>query len=162
VNARQFQARVIRPALAWLELDGEAAEALLLGTALAESGLAALVQAGGGPALGVYQIEPATHKDIWESYLAFRPSLAGRVRGLAAQRWPGPRMDEELVGNLYYASAIARVHYLRVPEPLPDAGDLAGLAGYWKRHYNTARGGGTEAHFIEAWRAHLGPPAGGG
>ena len=64
LDPRQFAERVIRPALVKLRLQSPAAEALLLGTAVVESGLSALVQAGGGPALGLYQIEPATHADI--------------------------------------------------------------------------------------------------
>lgn len=50
-----------------------------------------------------------------------------------------------------YASAMAGVHYLRVPERLPADGHVADLARYWKRHYNTSGGKGSEEHFVEAW-----------
>jgi len=39
-----------------------------------------------------------------------------------------------------------------VPAPLPDAGDLGGLARYWKRYFNTPKGAGTAAGFIESYR----------
>jgi len=150
VDPRDFLDCVIRPVLARLALGGAAAETLLLGTALHESGgLRRLRQAGGGPALGLYQIEPATHADILENFLAFRPDLAARVAGLAAQ-WPG--RVEQLATNPAYATAIARIHYRRRPEPLPEAGDIAALGRYWKRHYNTGRGRGTAEAFIESWR----------
>ena len=63
LNLDHFRADVIQPTLAHLDGDdaprfqGLAAENLLLGTALVESGLHYLHQLGGGPALGIYQIE---------------------------------------------------------------------------------------------------------
>ena len=139
MNSTDFLKGVIKPTLAWLHLESPAAEALLLGTALAESGLQYLFQLGGGPALGVYQMEPATHDDIWKNYAAFRPALAQRVVELLAP-WMHEDIDQ-LVGNLPYATAMARLHYLRVSEALPETPQ--GMARYWKRHYNTASGAGT-------------------
>ncbi len=137
LDPHAFRRQVIRPALIKLGLHSSAAEALLLGTALSESGLVHLVQTGGGPARGLYQIEPATHRDIWLSYLAYRPSLAERVLGLAAGARPGAG---QLVWNLGYATAIARLVYYRVPDPLPAADDLESLARYYKAHFNTVKG----------------------
>jgi len=146
LDPEQFRLRVIRPSLKRLGLHSLAAELLLLGTAITESKLSALVQKGGGPALGVYQIEPATHTDIWRNYLAYRPVVAARVLTLAAG---GVGRSEQLVWNLAYATAIARLVYRRRPEPMPAAGDVPGLAAYWKAHFNTAAGRGTAAKFIE-------------
>ena len=146
----QFRVEVVRPVLVHLGLHSAAAENLLVGTALHESGgLRWLRQLGGGPAFGVYQIEPSTHDDIWRNYLHFRPKLNDRVARLAAHQ---PTRPEQLIPNLAYATAIARVHYLRVPARLPDAGDLGGLALYWKRHFNTPAGAGTAAGFVESYR----------
>lgn len=144
LDPAQFRAGALRPALRRIGLWSPAAEALLLGTALVESGLVWLRQRGGGPARGLYQVEPATHDDIWDRFLAHRPGLAGRVGGLAA---PQPRV-EQLEWNLGYASAIARLVYYRRPEPLPAADDLEALAAYWKAHFNTARGRGRSADFV--------------
>lgn len=71
---------VIRPALAVIGLQSVAAEQLLLGTAAAESRLGTyLHQQGNGPALSPWQIEPATHEDVWRNVLAFKPGLRGLV-----------------------------------------------------------------------------------
>ena len=51
------------------------------------------------------------------------------------------------------ACAMARCQYLRVPAPLPTAPEVDKLAAYWKTHYNTPGGGGTSAHFVQAWQA---------
>jgi hypothetical protein len=145
----QFCELVVRPAL--MHLDplipyGVAAEELVLATAVAESRLEALRQLGHGPALGVYQMEPATHDDIWDNYLAFRPELARRVSQLVAER---PDRLQQLMTNLAYATAMCRVHYRQAPEPLPPAENLEAQAAYWKAHYNTEAGAGTVARFVE-------------
>lgn len=141
----EFLREALRPALARLRLGSPAAERLLLGTALTESGLVHLRQAGGGPARGLYQIEPATHRDLWRHYLAYRPVMAARLLRLAAPGGPG---DAQLVWNLGYATGVARLIYRRRPAPLPAAGDLEGLARYWKAHFNTAAGKGRVADFL--------------
>ncbi len=139
----QFRRLVIHPALQAIGLYSPAAERLLLGTALTESGLRRLHQVD-GPALGIFQIEPATHADVWANYLAYRENLASRVASLASEQ---PRLDQ-LVWNLAYATAIARLIYYRRPEPLPAAADLAGLARYWKAHFNSALGAGSAEDFL--------------
>lgn len=155
ILASQFRARVIVPVLGYLgaPFDSPAAIELLLGTAIQESGLLQLAQVPNGPALGVYQIEPATHDDVLTNFVAPRPSVQGRIRGLAAAT---PDRDQQLVTNLAYATAIARMIYFRAPDPLSSATDIAGLAAYWKAHYNTAGGAGTEADFIANYHAFTG------
>ena len=140
---------VIRPTLGVIGLESEAAEQLLLGTAAVESRLGSYLVQVGGPALGIYQIEPATHRDVWESWLNYKKPLADRVRLTMTQ---GGIADEMLVGNLCYATAIARVIYRRRKEPLPQAGDLFGLAAYWKAHYNTHAGKGRIEDFVTTYR----------
>lgn len=147
-----FRLAVVRPVLMQLSLWSQAAENLLLGTAVQESGLRYLRQLGRGPALGVYQIEPATHDDVWTNFLAFRPALAESLSRLAA---PVPDRRTQLVLNLAYATAMARLIYWRRPEPLPEADDVAGLARYWKAHFNTVLGRGTVAAFILNYKEHV-------
>lgn len=154
LDVRQFRDLIVRPVLQALDAYSDAAEALLLGTAAQESRFVYLRQLGGGPALGLYQMEPATHDDIWNNYLRYRNDLSGRVN-----RWlvPGHDRHDQLVWNLAYATAMCRMHYRRVPVALPAANDVAGLAAYWKAHYNTAGGAGSEAEFIENFdRAGIG------
>ncbi len=75
----QFRANIVRPTLEAVGAHNRAAEDLVLGTALQESNLRYLRQLNDGPARGVYQMEPATHDDIWENYLAFRAELSAHV-----------------------------------------------------------------------------------
>lgn len=95
---------------------------------------------GPGPALGAFQMEPATHADILGNFLATRDSLeravkaTGRVRNLH---------ERHLTYNLRYAATMTRIHYFRVPKGLPKMGDHIALGAYWKKYYNTPRGAGT-------------------
>jgi hypothetical protein len=162
-NPKGFVDEVITPALEALGLDGDlqAATELLLGTAMQESGLVFRKQLGGGPARGLFQMEPATHDDIWANFLKFRAALAAKVRQFLA----GREVDaEELIDNDRYAAAMARIQYYRMgqivgKDPVPDATDIAGMADYWKTYYNTAGGAGAPAQFVANWEAHHGPIA---
>ena len=128
-----------------------------MGTALQESGLLSLRQIH-GPALGPFQLEPATHEDIWANYLAHNPGLSSLVTALSIPA-AHVELENELMGNLWYAAAMCRVFYRRVPEALPAAGDLAGQAAYYKLHYNTPAGAATTDEYIANWRAAF--PVGG-
>jgi hypothetical protein len=142
---------VIRPVLKDLDLWSVEAEQLVLGTACQESKCGEyLVQLGGGPALGIYQMEPATHDDIWRNYLPGR-AIKYKISDFAFNA--GLDADE-MIGNLYYATAMCRIHYLRVPEKIPVG--LHPQAAYWKKYYNTPLGAGTINEYINSWERFVG------
>lgn len=153
LDTEDFTVCIIRPTLLHLDLWSKAAELLLLGTALTESNLRYLRQKKGGPGLGLYQIEKITHDDIWKSYL----DKLTKVKLKAKVTWLTSRipLEEQLTHNLAYATAIARVIYWRKPAKLPEAKDIAGLAKYWKTHYNTHLGAGKEEDFVRKLTPHL-------
>lgn len=151
---------IIAPALAQVaDMSGlthicsDAAEDMVLGTAAVESEFTALHQIGGGPALGLWQIEPRTARDVWDNYLGFRPKLAGAVASLTHA---GSR-DQQLADNLKYAAVMCRLIYLRCPRPLPRQGNIHGYAVYWKAFYNTALGKGDPAKFVATWSRLIAP-----
>jgi hypothetical protein len=147
---------VIRPTLARLPFGDAprgAAENLLLGTIAQESGAQYLAQYPTGPALGFFQMEPATHQDILTNFIEVRPALKAAVDGLAAA---DPARDSQLVTNVAYATAVARCLYRRIPNPLPLANDVAGLAAYYKQFYNTPLGAATTYDFIANYSRCIG------
>lgn len=120
--------------------SSQAAANLLAYTFLAESGGGEYVaQIGGGPALGPFQMETATHDDCWVNYLDFQKALVVVGRALACGSVPSA---PQMAGNWSYAAFMARVKYIRAPQALPAANDPAGLVGAWKTIYNTAGGAG--------------------
>jgi len=141
---------VIRPTLKKLNLWSESAENLLLGTAAQESQMGKYLRQINGPALGIFQMEPSDHNDIWSNYLMYRGELMSAILKLTV---PNMMRTEQLGWNLRYAAAMCRIHYLRVPEPLPNADDTAGLACYWKNHYNTHLGKGTVEEWVKSYTA---------
>lgn len=146
MDSNQLRFLVVRPVLEHIGLHSEAAENLVMGTAAQESRLKYIHQLGNGPAKGLFQMEPATHDDIWGNFLEYRDDTAGLVLDYFAGGKPDA---DQMVWNMAYACAMCRVHYLRVPEGLPAADDIDGLAAYWKEHYNTHLGAGTVEEFIE-------------
>lgn len=154
INFEQLREYVVIPTLSNLGMYSEAAEQLVMGTIAQESDGTFLKQIGGGPALGIIQMEPATHKDIWLNFLKYTDCLAGDLRELVSAEADeafesrGYPDELELMTNLKYAVAMCRVHYWRKPQSLPDANDINGLAEYWKEHYNTFKGAGTVRQFI--------------
>lgn len=157
LDAQQLRELIVRPTLQYIGLHNPAAENLVLGTALVESGAKFIKQVGGGPALGICQMEPETHDDIWANYLRYKPELAQKLQGLMTSA-EITRGAAEMIGNLYYAFGMTRVHYLRAPDRLPASADVVGMARYWKRYYNTPLGAGTvekaEPYFrVACWEA---------
>ena len=152
MDIQQFRLYIIRPALEALGMGGDASEELLLGTAIQESRIKYLHQLGGGPAKGLFQMEPVTHDDIWNNWLEFRTDIANDIKSWTSTVAPnGHPHSDELIWNLMYAAMMCRIHYRRVSAPLPAAGDLPAQAAYWKKWYNTELGAGTEAEYIEHW-----------
>ena len=142
---KQIRSMVVQPALKKLKLWSPSAEELVLGTAIVESGLTYLKQHGDGPALGLWQVEPATHDDLYTNFLNFRPELGSKLIELRAA---GLSLDENLATNLMYGAAVCRLCYYRKPDALPEAGDIEGQANFWKQHYNTIFGAGTVSKYV--------------
>ena len=142
-------ARVITPAL-FFSMDTPTARVLLLAIALQESGLSARVQAGGGPARGLWQFErggcagvlkhPATR-----SQAKFVCDLADVDPSPEGLHW---RIEHDDV----LACRAARLLLWTDPRPLPAIGDAAGAWAlylrtwrpgrprpeHWPEHYATA------------------------
>jgi hypothetical protein len=117
---------------------------LLLLTAAQESHMGTYIEQVGGPALGIFQMEPNTHDDIYANFVKYKDTLGDYLKYTFKDC-----TAERLRYDLRYQIVMARLHYYRVPEALPDADDDWGLAHYWKDHYNTHLGAGTPkvAHF---------------
>ena len=147
---------LIQVVLMNIGLHSEAAEDLIIGTFAQESHLGKYIrQIGRGPALGVGQMEPRTHDDIWRNYLKYKTIYTWfkDMKEAYVVMSDGASIpdSEQLEWNLAYMICMTRVHYLRVSERLPEEGDLPGYARYWKRYYNSYLGAGTPEEFLSNW-----------
>lgn len=137
---------------------------LILMTALHESGgLKYKRQVGGGPALGYGQMESATHEDLYVNYLRYRPLVMLTVKqfldGADTYETAGVEIPypELLVNNDVYCILMMRLHYLRVPQPLPKAtadNYLRDLSEYCKEHYNKT-GKATPEKYLEDYLLYM-------
>jgi len=152
INTKQLIELIIQPTLKDLNLYSLAAEQLLAGTCAQESGMGTyLAQVPSGIAKGLWEMEDATHNDIWANFLKYNPNLENDVLHFSVTSIPLP---SNLIFNLAYACAMARIHYLRVKEALPAANDIPALARYYKLYYNTPNGAATEQQFIDNWNKY--------
>ncbi|MHA1447880.1 MAG: hypothetical protein ACTSP4_00470 [Candidatus Hodarchaeales archaeon] len=153
INCEQLKKYIVEPTCKELGMYSESAVNLLLGTAAQESHLGTYIkQIGGGPALSIYQIEPATERDVWDNYMKYHDDIKEKISKFIIIPLSGV---DNLIGNLFYATAIARLLYSRHIEALPRADDISGLAIYWKKYYNTEIGAGTIEQFIENYHIYI-------
>ena len=151
MDADQFRTDVLRPPLKVVGggFWSMQAESLLLGTAAMESLLKYVRQFKNGPALSLMQIEPATYLDACRYLNQRQPQLRDRILDACyLQAFPPP---SALIWNMRLAALIARTIYWMVPEPLPDANDLVGIANYYIKYYHKSTNS-TVSEFLDAWK----------
>lgn len=134
-DRNQFRSLIRRTLVAFdPALVSDAAVELLMGTAAQESGLGVyLRQVGGGPALGVFQIEPSTFEYLKKRFGPRYPELIARD-------------VDELEWDVRLSIIMARLKYRSIKAPLPE-NNVHALADYWKKFYNTELGDGTTTEF---------------
>lgn len=121
---------------------------LCLGTIAQESAYGKYrKQIGGGPGLGIVQMEPTTFNDCVDNYLQYRPELANKIKQVSGVKYFNA---SDVENNDKLAICMMRVKYMRDSKPIPN--DLNGLAAYWKRVYNSIHGAGKESEFIHNYK----------
>lgn len=145
MNPKQLLEAIIRPALACLgsQYCTQSAVILLLATAAQESLCGEYVGQVGGPALGIFQMEPATYQDTLAR--SHEPRLLA------------PHYAKRMVYDMRYATQMARLKYWLAPDPLPAPEDMCGMWQYYKRVWNTALGDTTMTEFYFHWREFVRP-----
>lgn len=155
LNCKQFQEYIVKPTLDKLVMNSDAAVELLLFTCAVESVGGSYLKQIKGPALGIYQMEPATYNDIWQNFIKGNQNLLLQF-GLHFNAYQMPP-EERLIYDLEFATAMARVHYKRVPKPLPDPAIPNDIWEYYKKYYNTAKGSaerGADLALYEKFKAN--------
>ena len=154
LNANQLSNLIIKPALRDLNLFTEEATTLLLFTCAVESNGGSYVAQENGPALGIYQMEPNTYADIWQNFIMNKSDIKLQlVHNFEAFRMPS---EERLIYDLRFATAMARIHYARVKEPIPNPADIGQIYRYYKTYYNTTLGAATLEKCLALYNAFIG------
>lgn len=138
LNIKQFRELIIKPSLNAIQAWSQDAEELLVFTCAVESLGGTYIHQVNGPALGIYQMEPDTHNDIWENYISGKPSLMLMLNtNLGFSNF---LYSDRMIYDLKYATVMARIHYMRVKEKLPSAENVEDIWTYYKKYYNTEHG----------------------
>ena len=130
-----------------MEMYSDDAVSMVMRTGFAETGFRHLKQMGDGPAIGFFQSEPNTIKDIWVNYALYRPNVRDCLLTLG---YDEPDIEYRVMSNIALQVAFCRLQYRRDRYAIPSTDDIEGQAKYWKRVYNTKLGKGTIEHFIKA------------
>ncbi len=137
-DCSQFRSLIIEPVLSKLQIYSKDAEELLVFTCAAESLGGTFLHQVSGTALGIYQMEPNTYTDIWINYIRARNRMATLMAlHMGCNRIPD---SDRMIYDLHFATAMARIHYMRVSGKLPDGKDSEALWEYYKKFYNTEKG----------------------
>ena len=116
MNPKQLRELIIRPTLHTLNAWSPAAEDLMMGTAAQESHCGRYIRqvgcSGMVGAFGVWQMELATARDIYDNYLRYKPELKVAVEKL---RGAGQSITDALTSNLAYACAWGHPHRFSGP-----------------------------------------------
>lgn len=143
-----YKTDIVRPALKICDMWSPSAENIIVGTALAESGLRYVKQFKGGPALSWLQIEPATYNDTIR-YLNTRQTKI-RDKILAACYLETFPEASALIWNLRLSILIARTIYWMAPDPLPHSESVEAMAEYYIKYYHRSNKA-KAANYIYAW-----------
>lgn len=137
--AQDVRTLVIRPALQSVDLYSKWLDSLVFGTGLCESNYSALKQRQ-GPALGFFQVEPATYADDVVYLTELNPKLGNRI--LKDFKWEKFPIPNEVVWNIRFAAVMCAVHYLR--HQIPVNYNALFLYQIYKKYYNSIHGASTQ------------------
>ncbi|WP_215745184.1 hypothetical protein [Gluconobacter sp. P1C6_b] len=154
LNLSQIKRLWIRPALQAIGLDDPAHVNIVTGIGLVESGYVWLEQLHGGPARGFWQMEPASHDDIWKNSLP-APCRSKIASGLNRLLYGQPHSADLMIALPLYGAGMCAVKVLLAPEPIPAADDAAGQARYHKRWYNSPLGAASVMANISDFQAAI-------
>ena len=163
MNPQQLYDYIIKPTHEYMGGSYASKEAnfLSLCTAAIESNCGEYIKQRNGPALGIWQMEPATHNDIWENCDACYDDLGQSVIKLALCNHEGHIFNGEndLINSPKYACAMARLKYSMDHHPLPKLTgdnnvDSRAFFDYYKRVYNTELGASTFKKWCNALAAN--------
>ena len=148
MNPQQLHDLIIKPTLEYMggNYYSKDSSFLLLCTSAIESDCGYYIKQINGPALGIWQMEPATELDIWENCDAIKTEFGQIIVNLAPPY--SDLADGDLIDSPKYACAMARLKYSMNPNPLPkltgdNNADSRAFYDYYKRVYNTELGAST-------------------
>lgn len=167
MNTEQLLELIITPTHKYMggNYQSDSADLLSLSTAAIESDCGYYIKQVNGPALGIWQMEPATHYDIWDNCDALNnPKFLQVIYKLDVSINPSNYDDDTeahncLIHSNGYACLMARLKYSMDSKALPEITgdrilDVHNFYHYYKRIYNTELGKSTFAKWQVKMEKH--------
>ena len=98
-------------------------------------------QIGGGPALGVYQMEPATLQCLKDNYIKYHPEFK--------------QYSEGSLLDMKYATMVCALQYLRYIDIIDIPGTRWGWWLVYKKYYNSYKGKTTKEAYMSKARRYI-------
>jgi len=157
------------------DLYSRDAEEILMLTCAAESNMGKYIkQVGGGPALGIFQCEPATLE--WandkleqkqdKAYYKYKDALLEEDK-LFYLKWNKIYIQTNILADTDHQKlrfmcnildqiiAARLVYYFKTPKALPSYKDVQGMAEYYKKYYNSILGAATVEGTIAKYNKYV-------
>lgn len=131
----------------------EDAVELLMMTAAQETLLGKYIRQVRGPALGVFQMEPGAYNHLFNNYIT-RGDKEWLHNAYELYISYGASWRDRMMADIPYQIVLARIYYLRYPEPLPSSSDREAMAQYYKRYWNTSLGKATVEEAIARYERY--------
>ena len=155
IECSQLRDYIIKPSLQLINMYSEGSEELLVAICAQESSGGRYLKQIGGPALGIFQMQPSTHDNIWTKYL-LNSDKEKTINTLGYTVLKGCRYiisppAEVMIHNLYYATMMARCFWLGFEGLIPDKNDLDGIWDIYKEYWNTEDGAAIQSKFFSSY-----------
>ncbi len=131
-----LSAKIVRPTLLAIDLYSQEAEHLVLATAMMERSL----KTNKVDDTGIFSICQSMHNDLWTNFLDYKSGIVRQLCNVTNLDLRKITLNErfKLVrDNDYYATAICRLIYFRVPKSIPLMSDKEALAMYWLTYFHS-------------------------
>ncbi len=142
ISCKQIRQFIIKPALDIIGLYSVDAEELLVATMAHESKGGMYLHQVGGPALGLFQMEPSTHDDLWNR---------ATVKNFLSNK----KTSDHMMWDLQYAVIMARLFYFCTPNAMPPSHDTEAIWKIYKQKWNTTLGAATRNEFLANYWAYI-------
>jgi len=135
INPKQLRDLITRTLKEIPHSYSEDAVELLMMIAAHESKLGTYLKQVNGPALGIFQMEPDTHDDVWENgdSCEVNASYFGYV-------WECDATSDRLEYDIRYQVFMARQKLFMISDPLPFRENIRAMGDYCKKYWNTKKG----------------------
>lgn len=151
-DINQFRENILTPALEAIQFRDPNFRELLVFTCAVESAGGTYVKQIKGPALGIFQMEPATYTDVWQNYILRKPDIVNLLSlNLGVNRMMPP---QELISNLSFATVMAALLY-KQRKANPTSSDADELWNIYKPLYNTVKGAAQKDASIKAYKKFI-------